>query len=230
MKGNLWTRPFGDRRWDLILRATGLAGLLGIALVLLVPGSAVLVWFAVMSLPANGPYSLVIPAAFEPLIMEAAKYEHPLSVTAVGLAGYMFTEYVNWHLYAWVLGRERLARVGRNRWVRWGIERFSRAPFTTTIVFAFTPLPFWVARCLAILHRYPVGRFMAATAVGRFPRILIYAWLGAVLQVPTVALAAVLVGSILFALGWRRRSPKPPGEPLMATAPEPSPSSTAARG
>ena len=72
MRGSVWLRPLGDRRWDLILRATGLAGLLGIALVLLVPSSAVLVWFAVMSLPANGPLSPLIPVAFEPLIMEAA--------------------------------------------------------------------------------------------------------------------------------------------------------------
>jgi uncharacterized membrane protein YdjX (TVP38/TMEM64 family) len=222
---SIWLRPVGDRHWDLILRVTGLAGLAGIALVLLVPGSAVLVWFAVMSLPANGPLSPLIPAAFEPLIMEAAKYEHPLSVTAVGLAAYMFTEYLNWHLYAWALSRERLAGVGSKPWVRWWIDRFSRAPFTTTIVFAFTPLPFWVARCLAILQRYPVGRFMAATAVGRFPRILMYAWLGAVLQVPSVVLLAVVVGSLLFALPWRRRAAAPDSR-----RPEPAPSSRGAPG
>jgi hypothetical protein len=216
-----WLRPRGGRHWDLILRATGVAGLIGIALVLLVPGSAVLVWFAVMALPANGPLSPVVPAAFEPLIMEAAKYEHPLAVTGVGLGAYMFTEWVNWHIYAWALSRERLAGVRKTRWVRWGIERFGRAPFTTTLVFAFTPVPFWVARCLAILEGYPIGRFMVATAVGRAPRILIYAWLGAVLQVPTVALAAVLVGSLLLATPWRRRP---------ATRPEPAPSSTATRG
>ncbi len=222
MSRSFWFRPVGDRRWDLVLRATGVAGLAGIALVLLVPGSAVLVWFAVMSLPANGPLSPVIPAAFEPLIMEAAKYERALSVTAVGLAAYMFTEYLNWHLYAWALSRDRLASVAANRWVRWGIERFARAPFSTIIVFAFTPLPFWVARCLAILDRYPVGKFMTATALGRGPRILLYAWLGAVLQLPTVALAAVLVGSVLLAIPWRRGR--------TATRPEPAPSSTAAPG
>jgi uncharacterized membrane protein YdjX (TVP38/TMEM64 family) len=221
VRQSIWLRPWGGRHWDLILRATGVAGLLGIALVLLVPGSAVLVWFAVMSLPANGPLSPLIPAAFEPLIMEAAKYERPLAVTAVGLAAYMFTEYVNWHIYAWALTRERLAGVERSRWVRWGIERFRRAPFTTTVIFAFTPLPFWVARCLAILDRYPIGRFMVATAVGRAPRILIYAWLGAVLQVPTVVLATVLVGSLLLAVPWRRRD---------ARRPEPAASSTAAPG
>ncbi len=226
MSRSIWLRPLGGRHWDLILRVTGVAGLLGIALVLLVPGSAVLVWFAVMTLPANGPLSPVIPAAFEPLIMEAAKYEHPLSVTAVGLGAYMLTEYVNWHLYAWALSWERLGGVGTNRWVRWGIDRFSRAPFTTTIVFAFTPLPFWVARCLAILNRYPVGKFMTATAVGRFPRILIYAWLGALLQVPTVGLAAVLVGSVLITVPWRRRRPAR----AEATRPEPAPSSTGAPG
>ncbi|HET8625226.1 MAG TPA: hypothetical protein VFM14_16820 [Gemmatimonadales bacterium] len=218
---SIWLRPLGGRHWDLILRATGLAGLIGIALVLLVPESAVLVWFAVMSLPANGPLSPLIPAAFEPLIMEAAKYEKPLAVTAVGLAAYMFTEYVNWHIYAWALSRERLAGVGKSRWLRWGIDRFGRAPFTTIVVFAFTPLPFWVARCLAIFDRYPVGRFMVATAVGRAPRILIYAWLGAALQVPTVALAAVLVGSLLLAVPWRRRPTTPP---------EPAASSTVAPG
>jgi uncharacterized membrane protein YdjX (TVP38/TMEM64 family) len=225
---SVWLRPMGSRHWDLILRATGVAGIAGIVLVLLVPASAVLVWFAVMSLPANGPLSPLVPAAFEPLIMEAAKYEHPLAVTLVGLAAYMLTEYVNWHLYAWALSRERLAGVGGNRWVRWGMQRFARAPFTTVIVFAFTPLPFWVARCVAILERYPVRSFMAATAIGRFPRILIYAWLGAVLQVPTVALAAVLAASLLFAVPWRRRGarivrPEP-------TPPAPAPSSTAARG
>ncbi len=212
MSGSVWLRPLGDRRWDLILRATGLAGLLGIALVLLVPGSAVLVWFAVMSLPANGPLSPLIPTAFEPLIMEAAKYEHWWWVTLVGLGAYMFTEYLNWHLYGWALTRERLAAVAANRWTRWGMARFSRAPFTTTVVFAFTPLPFWVARCLALLNGYPISRFMAATAVGRFPRILIYAWLGALLQVPTVVLAIIVVGGVLVAIAWRR-SPAPSAAP-----------------
>lgn len=221
MKGSVWLRPLGDRRWDLILRATGLAGLLGIALVLLVPSSAVLVWFAVMSLPANGPLSPLVPAAFEPLVMEAAKYEHPLWVSLVGLVAYMFTEYLNWHLYGWALRRERLSAVAASRWTRWGIQRFTRAPFTTVVVFAFTPLPFWVARCLAILDGYPVTRFMVATAVGRFPRILIYAWLGAVLQVPTVVLAIIAVGAVLVAIAWRR--------PAAASA-APVPSSTEVPG
>jgi hypothetical protein len=221
MSRSIWLRPIGGRHWDLILRVTGLAGLVGIALVLLVPGSAVLVWFAVMSLPANGPLSPLIPVAFEPLIMEAAKYEHPLAVTAVGLAVYMLTEYVNWYIYAWALSWERLAGVGKGRWVRWGIDRFSHAPFTTTVVFAFTPLPFWVARCLAILNGYPIGRFMFATAVGRFPRILIYAWLGAVLRVPTVMLAAVLVGSLLLAVPWQRWRKAKPREPAASSTATP---------
>ncbi|HEU5169694.1 MAG TPA: hypothetical protein VFU46_04105 [Gemmatimonadales bacterium] len=198
-----WLTPRGDRRWDLILRATGVAGLAGIALVLLVPRSAVLVWFAVMSLPANGPLSPLIPAAFEPLIMEAAKFEPALRVSIVGLVAYMFTEYLNLQLYAWAMGWERFQRVRGARWVEWGVARFARAPFTTVVIFAFTPLPFWVARCLAILGRYPMGRYLGATAVGRFPRILLYAWLGAVLQLQTVVLVGVVVGTTALAFAWR---------------------------
>lgn len=197
------TRQRGDHKWDLFLRASAIAGAVGIPVILLFPNAAPLVWLAIVGVPANGPLSPILPTLFDPMIIEVGKYAPTLSVTLVALGVYMYTEFVNWHIYGWVLTWDRLAAVRRNRVVQWGVDRFGRAPGTTIIFFAVTPLPFWVVRCLAILHQYPLGRFMAATAIGRFPRFFMYAWLGSALSIPTYALVVVIVGGALVAIGTR---------------------------
>lgn len=196
----------GDRRWDLLVRATGAVALAGMPVVLLFPQWAPLVWFALLAVPANGPLSPILPAAFEPLIMEAVKYQAALWVTLVALGIYLYTEYLNWHLYAWVLSWARFSRLPRDRWVRWGLEHFGQAPFRTVVIFAVTPLPFWIVRAVAILHRYPVTRFLLATAVGRLPRYAAYAWLGDAFRVPTLWLLGVVLGTGALAVlsRWAR--------------------------
>lgn len=189
------TKPRGDRRWDLLVRATGLVALLGIPVVVFFPQATPLVWFAVAAIPANSPLSPITPVAFEPLIMEAAKHSAAIEVTLVGLGAYMYMEYLNFHLYKWVLERRRLQRFKEHKWVKRALRGFSRAPAVVILVFAFTPLPFWTVRILAIYRKYSVARFMAATAVGRLPRIFIYAWLGERLMVPSVLLVAAAVGA-----------------------------------
>lgn len=215
------TRPRGDARLDLFLRAAAAVAALGVPVILLLPQSVTLVWLAVLSLPANSPLSPLLPTAFEPLIMEAAKYEPALLVTLVATASYMYMEYVNWRVYAWVLSWDRLRDLKSRRSVRWGVESFGKWPFWTVVVFAFTPLPFFVVRALAILHRYPVRRFMAATILGRMPRIFFYAWFGGLVRVPTWILVALVVGATAFVVGSRLLR----GEPLLAeTSPPSSPS------
>lgn len=197
------TKPRGDRRWDLFLRATGLAALVLIPVPLLFPSTAPLVWLAIVGIPANSPLSPILPTAFDPLIIEIGKYAPAFTVTCVATGIYMYTEFLNWHVYVWVLNWERLDHFRENRWVSWGVGRFATAPITTIIFFAATPLPFWVARSLAILHRYPLKRFMLATAVGRFPRFFVYAWLGSALSIPTYLIVAVIVLGAMVAIGAR---------------------------
>lgn len=196
-------RPYGDRRWDIFLRGTALAAGLLIPIAIYFPDYAALVWLAVVGLPANGPLGPVIPTAFEPLIMEAAKYHRPLEVTAVALAVYMYMEYLNWFIYRWVLSFKKLEKVRMSKWTQKGVDYFSRSPFLTIVVFAVTPFPFWIARCLAILNRYSIRRFMIATAIGRLPRLYLYAWLGEKLMVPSVALFGFAIGGALLLISWR---------------------------
>lgn len=187
----------------MFLWSAGAAALLSIPLVVLVPGSVPLVYLALLGLPANGPISPILPTAFEPLIMEVAKHQTVLAVATTALGVVLYVEFLNWHLYAWVLNWDRFAPLRRRRWVQRSVEWFSRSPFLTVVVFAFTPLPFWVGRCLAILNRYPLARFLAAAAIGRWPRYVIYAWAGDVLQVPSLVLLAIALGTAVILVGWR---------------------------
>jgi hypothetical protein len=191
--GRALVRPHGDRRWDVFLRATALVGVLGIPVLFFVANSAPLVWLAVVSLPANSPLSPLLPTFFEPLIIEAAKWAPVWAVTLVACSGYMYMEYLNWHVYGWVLNWDRMAGLRSRRSVRWGVRMFAMSPFWMVVIFAFAPLPFWAGRALAILHHYPLGRFMVATAVGRVPRWWLYAWFGSRIHVPVWILVAVIV-------------------------------------
>ena len=205
------SRPRGDRRWDLFLRATGLAALFLIPIPLLFPSAVPLVWLAIVGIPANGPLSPILPTLFDPPIIEVGKYAPTLTVTLVATAIYMYTEFVNWYIYSWVLNWDRFESFRGNRTVRWGVHRFAASPATTTIIFAATPLPFWVVRGLAILHHYPLRRFMVATAIGRFPRFFVYAWLGSALSIPTYIIIATIILGAMVAIGVRVAR----GEPIL---------------
>lgn len=219
---NAWAslvRPRGTRVSTIVLRSTGAVALLGIPVTIAFPRLVPLVWLAVLSLPASGPLGPIMPAALEPIVMEAAKYEKPIWVTLVALTTYVYMEFLNWHIYRWVLDRDVLSRFRDHRRVRTAVRYFARYPFLTTVVAAATPFPCWVIRILAVLHRYPLRPYLIATAIGRFPRIYLYAWLGGFLRIPTAVLLAVVVGSTAVVLVHRlvrRHAPAPaaPGAPL----------------
>jgi membrane protein YqaA with SNARE-associated domain len=201
--GQVLVQPRGGRAADLVLRSTGVIALLGIPLTIAFPRLVPLIWLAVVSLPASGPLGPIMPAALEPVVMEAAKYEKPIWVTLVALSTYVYMEYLNWHIYRWVLDRDLLSRFRDHRRVRTAVRYFARYPFATTVVAAATPFPCWVIRVLAVLHGYPMRPYLIAIAIGRFPRIYLYAWLGGFLQIPTVVLLAVVVGSTAVVLVHR---------------------------
>jgi hypothetical protein len=193
----------GDKRWDIFLRGTAAAGLALIPIALLFPDYAALVWLAVVGLPANGPLGPILPTAFEPLMMEAVKYHPPIEVALVSLAVYMYMEYLNVHIYRWILSFKKLEKLRANRWTQKGVEYFSKKPFLTTMVVASLPLPFWVVRCLAILRGYELKRYMVATCLGRFPRLYVYAWVGEKLMLPRFVLVGIAVGGALVLIAWR---------------------------
>lgn len=98
-----------------------------------------------------------------------------------------------------------LLREGTIGWMR---EHFDKAPFVILAVSGVTPLPAWPFKAIAFVEEYPLGRYLLATAVGRFPRYVLLAWLGLAVQIPTRVLVALFVVMMLPSLrtAWTRRN------------------------
>ncbi len=73
------------------------------------------------------------------------------------------------------------------------------------------PLPFFPFKAMAFADRYPLGRYLAAVAAGRFPRYALLAWLGVAMSIPPwtlVALTLLLITPSLKVLIWKPRNAK----------------------
>jgi uncharacterized membrane protein YdjX (TVP38/TMEM64 family) len=176
-------RPVAPRQWDLLLRASGLVGILGIVLTAFVPIVPVrdLAVFFSLTLFINGPYSPLTPFGYESILMTFGQIYPPLLVAAVGVLGQLMVEYVNYHLYDAAMRTELMKKARGSFVIRKTIEWFDAQPFLTTFVCALTPIPFWIARIAAPLANYPMRRYLTAMALGRLPRLWFYAALGAAL-------------------------------------------------
>jgi uncharacterized membrane protein YdjX (TVP38/TMEM64 family) len=196
-------RRHGSRIDDLMLRAFAVVALLGIVGSLVDPTVAALAPFALYTMWANGPHSVLLVAGYEPVLLLYGQLFSPLLIAALGTIATLFVEWANYRLY----GRARDTRVMRNltggRWVQRLTRMFARQPFLAVVLCALGVVPYTVARCLSVLSHYPVERHLAATAVGRFPRLWAIAALGAPLAIPpSFLLVAVLLSLGVTATVW----------------------------
>ncbi len=218
------TRPRGTPMWDGIVRGTGAVGGAAIVLSLLWRDAAMLAAFVLVTVWVHGPLSPFLPAAYEPTLMFFGRLYPPLLIAAVGTAANAYVEFLDYHLLARLGDTRPYRRLRQHPLFDRAVRLFDRRPFFTVWMFAWSPLPFWMVRLLAPAARYPVRRYLAATALGRFPRFWLLAALGAVFMPPTWLLVTVAVGSAALtavAIGWKtlgaRAARTPP--PLERVAP-----------
>ena len=148
----------------------------------------------------HGPLSPFLPTAYEATLLYYAHLYPAWLLALVGTVGATTAEAVNYRLIDWVTALPALSAMKERKVVRWSIAAFLKAPFWTTAFVIFTPAPDSVVRVLAPLSRYPVWKFLGATAVGRLPRFLLIAGLGWLVHFPTTLLVAgsVAVSSLLL--------------------------------
>jgi len=192
-----FVQPRGSAAWDAVVRVTGLLALLGIgASVLLPEDGAALVTFLMITIWVNGPLGMFLPAAYEPILMLFGVLYPPVLVAFLGILGTLYIEGVNYFLYKKVLETRALASARETRLVLSTERLFRRAPFWTVWLCSWSPLPYWVVRIVAPLARYPVHRYLAATFLGRFPRLWFFAALGLHFRVSPGTLALVTLVAI----------------------------------
>ena len=152
-----------------------------------------LVAFFVLALFVHGPLSPLLPTAFEATLLYYARFYPAWVLALVGTAAASLAETINYWLVDWAAELPKVSALKAGKTVRWSIDAFSRAPFWTTAIVIFSPIPDSAVRTLAPLSRYPLAKFLVAVAFGRFPRLLLIAGFGVLVPVPTWLL---LVGTI----------------------------------
>jgi len=160
--------------------------------------------FFALAVFVHGPLSPFLPTAFEATLLYYARFYPAWLLALVGTAGASLAEAVNYWLVDWAAELPKLAALRTGRVVRWSIAAFLRAPFWTTVLVIFSPIPDSAVRILAPLGKYPLPRYLGAVALGRYPRLLLFACSGALLRIPLPLLVIASVVIVLAGLGWRR--------------------------
>jgi membrane protein YqaA with SNARE-associated domain len=181
------------------MRASAVLALLGIGAILWMPGSCDLVVFMLATIWCHSPLSPFLPAAFEPVLLIFGRLYSPLLISLMATAGNLYVEYFNYRLYGGMMRLEALERmngaVGRGRLMRW----FEWSPFFAIWFGTVTPIPDWLGRIVASVADYPQGRYLLAFGLGRFPRFLLFASLGAWLSLSSGVIVVVTAGTIAVA-------------------------------
>jgi membrane protein YqaA with SNARE-associated domain len=150
----------------------------------------------------------VIP--HEPVVIWFGAHHGIWRTAFVATLGTVFAAWVDHRVFVPLIGKVRHTPFFAEGAVGWLRARFARVPFLVLAVSGITPLPFFPFKAMAFAEHYPLARYLSAVAVGRFPRYVLLAWLGVVIQIPTWILVALFAVMLLPSarLVWKRQSVK----------------------
>ena len=202
-------RRYGNAEWTAVLRASGVIAALAIYPTWRWPVVAGLVGFLCVTLFMSGPISVVLPAAYEPLLMLTGRIYPPLVVALIAIVGDLYMDNINYHVFGAAITHPRLERIRNSRIARWMLALFQRTPFFAVWLCSWSPIPYWFVSTLAPLSRYSKRKYLFATFLGRFPRVWFFAALGLVVPISSQLLVsyvafALIVGTAV--LVWKRRA------------------------
>jgi membrane protein YqaA with SNARE-associated domain len=138
----------------------------------------------------------------EPVVVWYGQETGVWPTALVATAGTVLASWVDYRAFATLVSRVAAGKRDSLRWLDGVRTMFGRAPFAVLACSGLTPLPFFPFKALAFAQSYPVGRYLAAVAIGRLPRYALLAWLGHAFRVP--AWPFVVFTSLLFLPSLRR--------------------------
>lgn len=133
----------------------------------------------------------------EPAVIYAGAMYQPWLVASVGGVATMMAAIVDYFVVRKVFEIQKVAKVKHAPIYRAAIRCFRWCPWITVVLFAISPLPFYVIRILAPSSGYPWWRYVSACVVGRIPRYYLLALGGAWVPVPSRYLILMMLGLIV---------------------------------
>lgn len=151
----------------------------------------------------------LLPGTFvpqEPSVIYAGTIYHPGFVVLIFCLATTTAAIVDYFTVKKVLAVRKFDSLKKTSFYQSSIRCFYWRPWWTIAVFAFSPLPFFPIRILALSSNYSAFRYVSANVVGRAPRYYLLAIGGAWLAIPlmyvlliglTLALIPLLLGMYL---------------------------------
>jgi len=167
--------------------------------------------FVVTTLLVHGPWSPLLPAAYEPVLMLFGKLYPPWLIALTGATLSCIVEWINYRVYDWFSDLKRLEQLKQKATSGRFVALFRREPFFVVWTFAWSPLPDWAVRIMAVVADYSVFRYVLAFWLGRLPKFFLLAWLGqklplTALQLTVIAVAFVVAG---YGIAWIKARRRP---------------------
>ena len=158
---------------------------------------AVLVGFvAYMSLACS---FCPLPTAW--IVLWAVKeFPHPVIVAAIGALGTTIANMNDYYLLTFFFKYDALAKVRKKKYYHRAVAWFDKYPFLILTAAAFLPIPIDFVRLLAISRRYNRALFALASFLGRFPRYLVFTFVGYSLNLGNSAILAVLFVTVAIGI------------------------------
>ena len=136
----------------------------------------------------------------EPAVIYAGAMYQPWLVASVGGVATMMAAIVDYFVVRKVFEIQKVAKVKHTLIYRAAIRCFRWCPWITVVLFAISPLPFYVIRILAPSSGYPWWRYVSACVVGRIPRYYLLALGGAWVPVSSRYLILMMLGLIAITI------------------------------
>lgn len=210
-------RRFGNPAWDGVVRGSGLLSLAAIPVVVKVPQAAIFTGFALVTIWLNGPISPFLPAAYEPVLVIMGRLYSPVLIAVLGTAATMYVELLNYKLYEKVVMSRSLNKLRDSGAMRTVLKLYRKAPFLTIWLAGLSIIPMWTVRLISPMAGYSTARYMLAAALGRLPKLWIFAALGAFLDFDLRILFAIsalyIAVMVTFSIVKRRKKVAASTEP-----------------
>ena len=158
------------------------------------------------SIPSNTAIS-VFP--HEPVLIWYGTIANIWLAALAATGGTMVSGWLDHSVFVPVLNYTKITSYKKSRFYTKMTNIFMRYPFATIVLTGLTPIPFWPFKFLCFSIHYPLWRYLTALALGRFPRYVFLAWVGAKFEVPAwILIATVIVIFSVYAIrgvpaGWR---------------------------
>ncbi len=157
-------------------------------------------FFLVMSIACN-----LIPIPTYAFVLYLSHDYALWIIVLVGSMGATISALIEYNIVDFIMRFDRIARLKDTRKYQKFAVYFDRFSFRSIMIASSIPLPIDFIRIMAITRRYPMGKYLLATMLGRIPRFTAIAFLGSQLPRPK-EIAVLLVGlTLAFELVRRLR-------------------------